>query len=107
MAMISATIIQNFNEAYHVEKTLEVVVTISGQAERIRIDALADLLGGPYSTKSYIEEDLTLHLNYPKPGASNKQSRRVWIDYDLPWTSRPTADQALEQALSFLSDRIS
>jgi hypothetical protein len=60
-------------EFYLVEKSIEVVVKIAGESERIRIDALRSH-SGDYSTKAY---------------------------------SRTSADDALDQALGFLSERVS
>ena len=48
------------SEFYIVEKTSEVVVSIQGQNERIRIDALRREPSGDYSTAAYIEDEFTL-----------------------------------------------
>jgi hypothetical protein len=96
-------------EFYIVEKTIEVVVSIGGELNRIRIDALH----GPgatiaYSTKAYIEEDITVQPTWPQSNgqfAQPPKSVSVWIDYDLPWTDRSSADDAIAQALGFLRQR--
>ncbi len=97
------------SEFYILEKTIEVVVRIKGEDERVKIDALKDEMG-KYSTKSYIEEHVTLQPTYPQThGTFDKAPRdyRIWLDYDLPWTHRNTADDALNQALWFLKERCS
>ena len=98
------------SEFYTIEKSIEVVVTIQGEADRIRIDALRDAKTGDYCTKAYIETHLTLQPTYPQTGGSfdrNPEDVRVWVDYDLPWTNRDSADAALGQALGFLKERCS
>ena len=86
------------SEFYVVEKTIEVVVSINGEPERIRIDALK--AGDSYSTTTYIEESVVVQ---PASGGSHKVVRQ-WVDYDLPWTVRESADAALVQALAFLQE---
>ncbi len=96
------------NEAYIVEKTVEVVADIGGESQTIRIEALRDLYNGRYSTRSYKEEHVTLQPTYPQRGGRNvRQPKefRVWVGYDLPWTDRDDADGAISQALAFLSER--
>ena len=46
------------SEFYTIEKSIEVVVTIQGEADRIRIDALRDATTGDYCTTAYIETHL-------------------------------------------------
>ena len=85
-------------------------MTIQGEADRIRIDALRDAKTGDYCTTAYIETHLTLQPTYPQTGGSfdrNPEDVRVWVDYDLPWTNRDSADAALGQALGFLKERCS
>ena len=96
------------SEFYIVEKTIEVVVNIKGESQAIRIEALFRPRGsGPaYSTRAYIEEMITVQMTYPQWGQLRRtipNEIRVWADYHLPWTLRDTADDALEQALGFLS----
>ena len=98
------------SEFYIVEKSIEVVVTIQQQDERIRIDALLDTKTGDYSTASYIETDVTLQPTYPQTHGSfdrNPEDFRIWVRYELPWTNRDSADAALNQALGFLEERCS
>lgn len=96
------------NEAYIVEKTVEVVAENGGESQTIRIEALRDLRDGHYSTRAYRQEHVTLQPTYPQTGGEYDQlpkEFRVWVDYDLPWTHRDDADGALSQALGFLSER--
>jgi len=96
------------NEFYTVEKSIEVVVTIQGESCSIRIDALFNLDGSKYSTRAYILEDVTAQPTYPQTNnvfSRKPESMRVWIKYDLPWTDRASADDALAQALGFLGER--
>jgi len=98
------------SEFYIVEKTIEVVVTISGKTETIRIDALKEGSTGKYITRAYREAHLSLQPTYPESGGTldrAPQDYRVWVHYDLPWTDRDTADKALDQALGFLKERCS
>ena len=98
------------SEFYTVEKSIEVVVTIQGQGTRIRIDSLRDGETGNYSTRAYIAMHLTLQPTYPQTSGSfdsNPRDFRIWVDYDLPWTHRDSADAALGQALGFLGERCS
>jgi hypothetical protein len=98
------------SEFYTVEKTIEVVVTIAGESETIRIDAIKEGNTGKYSTRACRIEHLTVQPTYPQSGGSFDcvpQDYRVWVDYDLPWTDRDSADAALNQALGFLKDRCS
>jgi hypothetical protein len=93
------------NEFYIVEKSVEVVVTLGGEARRVRIDALRDH-AGKYSTHSYIKDEIKAHLTYRREHDEDGQkSVGLWLDYDLPWTDRSSADEALSQALHFLSER--
>jgi hypothetical protein len=95
------------SEFYVVEKSIEVVVTLksTGTAEEIRIDALSGTNPNvPYNTHAYIKKEITVQPKYPETSA-NPESIRVWVDYDLPWTNRNSADDALAQALGFLRDR--
>lgn len=94
-------------EFYTVEKSIVVVVTINGEPQTIRIDAL--ISGSKsYSTCSYIKEDITVQPTYPQENGklTNKPKYiRIWAYYDLPWTNGKSADDVLNQALHFLSER--
>ncbi len=101
-----------FQEVYEVVKTVEVVAALKpqGDGSTIRIEVLRDALnpGGDFSTRAYLQEDVTLQPTYPQD--SNGFQRRpesmliwaVWVDF--PWTNRDTADGALQQALGWLRD---
>ena len=95
-------------EFYTIEKSIEVVVKINGTDTRIRIDALKDEIELNFSTNSYVEENLKLQPTYPIAKSAHQQAPqdyRVWVKMDNdPWTRRYTADEAIQQALSFLSD---
>jgi hypothetical protein len=96
------------SEIYVIENSIEVAVTINGQDERIRIDALNQ--GGSYSTRSYIEKHLVVQPAYPQGKCGTLPQTEVvtqWVPYDLPWTNRNSSDDALRQALSFLDERCS
>ena len=70
------------SEFYIVEKSIEVVVSIQGQSERIRIDALRREPSGDYSTKVYREEEFTLQPTFPQQNGQfvrNLESHRVWL----------------------------
>jgi hypothetical protein len=90
------------SEFHVVAKSVEVVVKINGQAERVRIDALDQ--SGTFTTKAYIEIAFMLQRAYPKDSDGMPEEVRLWVDYDLPWVSRNSADAALAQALSFLGE---
>jgi hypothetical protein len=95
------------DEFYIVEKSIEVEVKLARETRRVRIDALRDH-AGQYSTHAYIKEDITVQPPYPQKDGGNERERKsvsVWIDYDLPWTNRHMADEALSQALGFLRER--
>lgn len=97
------------NEHYVVAKSVEVEVRLKateGGPARIRIDAL-DGGKGEFTTRAYIEQSFTLQPTYPiiegkKPAPDVFET---WVRYELPWTSRPTADAAISQGLSFLEER--
>ena len=108
--MINNSNIDFCDKFYVIEKTVEVVVQISGESQTIRIEALQSLPQGNYSTRAYIQEHLTVQPTYPQTGSRFDrvpEDVRIWVDYDLPWTSREGADAAIIQALSFLRERCS
>jgi hypothetical protein len=98
------------DEFYVVEKTVEVVAQILDEPKAIRIEALRSVPQGKYSTRAYIQECLTVQPTYPQTGSNfdrKPEDVRIWVDYDLPWTDGESADEALNQALSFLKERCS
>lgn len=108
--MINNSNIEFCDEFYVIEKTVEVVVQISGESQAIRIEALQSLPQRKYSTRAYIQEHLTVQPTYPQTGSKfdrKLENVRIWVDYDLPWTDRESADEALYQALGFLKERCS
>lgn len=98
------------SEFYVIEKTIEVVVNINGQNETIKIEALHDFDDDAYKTRAFILENVTLQPTYPQVGgefSNGLTDFQVYVSYELPWTHRPTADEALQQALGFLKERTS
>jgi hypothetical protein len=86
-------------EPYILAKTVEVVVSLKKEGmTRIRIEALqraGGWKGNPgteFCTQAYREE-------------SSDSGSLGWVVYDLPWTDRPTADEAIQQAIGFLRPR--
>ena len=73
--------------------------------------AVADIdLVAAKRTAAYIEEEITVQPTYPHTDGDfsrPQESVTVWIDYNLPWTDRDSADAALAQALGFLKERCS
>ncbi len=72
------------SEAYEVVKTA--VVVMNERTYRIEVLKSYWNPNDPFNTRAWIKRDGT------------------WVEYDLPWTSRPDADSALAQALGFLSE---
>ena len=96
----------NCSEFYIVEKAVIVVAEIGGVDRQLRIEALRRPGHSPheYSTRGYIEETVVVQQSDVKDGKyeHKPQSMSVWVDYNLPWTARDSADDAIEQALSLL-----
>jgi hypothetical protein len=96
------------NEFYFVEKTVDAFVALRGQTRHFRIEALRDSGSNNYSTRVYIEEDFTLQPTYPAGGGdepANPRTATLWVEWrDFPWTHRNSADEAIEQGLSFLEE---
>jgi len=106
--MIPPSSYESCSEAYVIEKTVEVVIRIGEQSQTVRIEALHNLRNGHFSTRAYIEEDVTVQPTYPQTNGncdSPPKSYGVWVHYDLPWTDGDSADGVLSEALDFLSDR--
>lgn len=93
------------DEFYIIEKTVEIVVQIAGEAKTIRIEALHRPASGNYHTRAYIQEYIRIQPTYPQTKGKfdrSPEDKQLWVDYDLPWTDRETADDAIIQALGFL-----
>lgn len=106
--MISKQNYEYCSEFYIVEKKIEVVVTIGGDPQSIRIEALHDPNSHRYSTRAYIQEHITVQPTYPQTnGNYNRKPKEmiIWRDYDLPWTDSDSADGALTRVLGFLEER--
>lgn len=92
-----------------VEKMVEVEVDFGDTSETIRIEAKFDPSRGSYSTAAYRLEHFTIQPTYPIVGGRFERTPeevQLWVDYELPWTDRESADAAIEQALGFLSDAV-
>lgn len=92
------------SEFYIVEKTVEVVAKVGSKTEQIRIEAIYDPRNGHYKTRSYRLEHVNVQSYY---GESRSIDTDLWLEYNLPWTNRDSADGAIAQALHFLSERVS
>jgi hypothetical protein len=106
--MINRQNIDFCDEFYVVEKSVEVVVKISGEPQTIRIEALQSPSQEKYCTRAYIQYYATVQPTYPQTGDkfdSEPKDISVFVDYDLPWTDRETADEAINQALGFLREK--
>lgn len=91
------------SEFYVVERVIEVVVSFGDEQKRVRIEALK-AKSGDYCTHGYIQHNVKLQSDF----GDEEIKTTIWIPYDhLPWTSGPTPDVVLRQALSFLGERCS
>jgi hypothetical protein len=94
------------HEFYVVEKSIEVVVTINGNATAVRIDAVHNLQDDRYCTHAYTEECGFLQPADPVDDAEPRMPIRIWrIWTGFPWTTGQSADDVLRSALSFLRER--
>lgn len=108
--MYNQTLHRHCHEFHEVEKSIEVVVSIAGQSQRIRIEALRDVKAGDYWTRAYIRKHVTLQPTYHQDdGKLAKVPEKFWIwtAYEIPWTSENSAAAALSQALGWLKGRCS
>lgn len=108
--MINDSVLEKCTEAYEIEKTIDVVVTLKSSHEprRVRIEALKNLSNNKYSTTAYVRENITVQPTHPqsKGNFDRKPSEmEIWIDYYLPWTNGDSADDVLTRALGFLRER--
>ena len=78
-------------EFCQVEKVIEVVVRIRGEAKTVRIEALFNPAMNGYKINSFIWHEAN--------------GNRFWVDYELPWVMQRSAESALDHALGFLRDR--
>ena len=101
----------NYNfckEFYRVEKVVEVVVAIGGENQQIRIEALYYPEDECYKTRAYRKKFVTIQPTYPQEDEKYVQApenMQIWVNYDLPWTRRDTAESAIACALGFLEER--
>jgi hypothetical protein len=98
------------SEFYTVAMSIEVVVMFKDEPVTIKIDAVKNERTGIYSTNAYQKVSVTLQPTYPKSGDSFDRQPEdfcIWVIFDLPWTNRNSAEEALNQALGFLKERSS
>ena len=97
------------SEIYQVQKVVEVEVLLSNGTckrtpARIRIEALRDMRNGQFNTRAYIERTVVMQLQpTPMPGEQNSELW-MWVTHKIPWIQGVTADEALQQALRFISE---
>jgi hypothetical protein len=80
-------------------------VKIGGVDRKLRIEALRSPGDSPeYSMRGYIEGSVVLRQSDIKDGKYEHppQTMSVWIDYNVLWTSRDSADAAIEQTFQLL-----
>ncbi len=90
------------SEFYIVEKSIEVVVQIREVDRTFRIDALHNPTTNRYRTRASVLEQITVQPIYPQ---RKTELVRAWIEYNIPWTNKESADDALVQALGFLKEQ--
>ena len=94
-------------EFYVVEKTVMLCVRIAGEDKTIRIEAIKRLPNNIYDTRAYILETCCVNPSTPLAGIKLDEgpyNNKIWMEFDLLYTNRKTADEAIEQALSFLRE---
>ena len=102
-----------YNEAYEVVQTVQ-VVGHDQQVYRIEVLRCYSNKNTPYVARAYVEKNVSVKPDYknglPSEDATSKYSPEYvpsWVKYEqLPWTSRSTAESALDQALGVLADHI-
>ena len=104
--MINPKCYSSCAEFYEVAQTVQFVKSYAGEDRRFKIEALFDPQNGNYSTKAYLQEDVTLQPSFPVTnGVFDRKPTTftVWVSFtNIGWTSRATAEEAIEQALGFL-----
>jgi hypothetical protein len=94
---------RDFTEFYFIERTVEAVVTLRGEFNRVRIDVLFDG-NSDYGIAAYLLQEIEVQPTYP--GGAAVANRQVWVRWsDFPWTNTSSADAALRQALGFLREQ--
>ena len=91
------------DEFYTMEQAVELTVTIEDHKEQFRIEAIEGP-EGLFSTRSYIKR--AFRLSPAEPANAPLEAVELWVPSDLPATHRDRADDAIDQALSFLNDRV-
>jgi hypothetical protein len=107
--MISEATYGFAEEFYVVEKTVELVITTEHNSVTIRVEALHDPRKGEFHARAYSREEFRIqpaNLQTNSGCDCPGEVKSLWVNYDLPWTCRSTADDAISQALGFLRDGI-
>ena len=116
--MIQSRTHEKWAEVYAVEKTVEVVVSMQGEPQTIRIEALRSFQTGRYSTKAFCLQHAVLQP-VPPPEHEEEADKApeeappqpiyapVWADLrpTLNMTNEASADEAIERALDYLAQR--
>lgn len=107
MYIIPSQITYRLNEIYYDPQYVEVVALIAGTNEHIRIEALFNPHNKQYSTRAFVQKHVTITPTYTSTENPDQKPEELsmWVDYELPWVLRDSAEGALTQALGFLSDR--
>ncbi len=102
----------DFNEAYEITKTLEIVTARdfdgSGGHSTVRIEILHCLQSGTYSVRWSQETSFHLQPYYPViDGKFTKAAGEfpMWAPLDMPSVDEKDEDQAIRRALSWLKER--
>ena len=98
------------SEIYQVQKVVEVEVLLTNGARertpaRIRLEALRNMRDGQFNTRAYIEQAVVLQLQPTLSSGEQNNESRMWVAHKIPWTQGATADEALRQALRFISEK--
>jgi hypothetical protein len=105
--LINTNSYSSCSEFYEIAKSVQFVRPYGGTDRTFKIEALFSPKDGTYSTAAYIQEHVTLQPSYPSVGntlTGTPASYGIWTVFsNLGWTSRATAEAAIEQALGFLS----
>ena len=88
-------------EFYSVEEAVELVVNVGATKERFLIEAIEGPAGN-FTTRVYVKR--AFHLQ--PVGSTDPTEVLLWVEYDLPETRRDKPNDAIDQALSFLHERV-
>lgn len=103
----------DFNEAYEITKTLEIVTARDfdggGGPSTVRVEILHCLQSGKYSVRW--SQQTSFHLQPSYPVVQGKFTKAagdfaVWVPLDdMPWVDENNEDQAVRRALGWLKER--